>query len=349
MTKMMKRARKATRDATDASRAPILVVGASGYIGSRLVPELLGRGHRVRAMSRKRGSLGRRFPEGPDLAFVEADLRDPRSLRAACRGCRAIFYLAHSMEPGQKDFLAAELRAARNLAAAASVAGVERIIYLGALGEPKRARRSSLSRHLTSRKRVGDLLRTGTARVTELQASVIIGVGSASFELIRRVVERVPLIVGPGWLENRVQPIAVADALRCLVGCLERRSTAGMLLSLGGDEVLTYRELLAAYARVRGLRRGFVVLRSLSPFLGPFWLRLLTPLPKELTGPLVASLEHDTVCTGRLATRLLGVAPLRVEEAIRRALDARQRDAPGGDPAWRASGDPDWVAPVPRT
>ncbi len=328
-------------------RRKILVIGASGYIGSRLVPLLLGRGFAVRVLTRDESRIRRRAWAEAVEPF-QGDLRDATTLPPAFSGCNAIYYLAHSMERGEKDFVTAERDAARNVAIAATRSRVRRIIYLGALGTASDGRRNgghALSHHLASRHAVGDALRSGTAAVTELQASVIIGTGSASFELIRRITERVPLLIGPPWLGNKVQPIAIRDVLSYLVGCLDEPRTTGRVFGIGGPETLTYGGLLRAYARVRGLQRPLIRIPFLPAILGPFWLRLLTPLPPELTGPLARSLAYDTVCADESIRRLLPRRLLTVEEAIRVALDPRQLVEPGGDPAWRQEGDAAWVSP----
>jgi uncharacterized protein YbjT (DUF2867 family) len=335
---------------------PVLVLGATGYVGSRLVPRLLERGVRVRAASRsERKLMARPWARDPRVEHVVADALDEASLERACAGCRAVYYLVHSMGPGggargeTGGFAAADLRAARNLARAAERAGVGRVLYLGGLGEAS----PDLSEHLRSRQEVARALREGRVPVTVLRAGVILGSGSASFEILRYLVERLPVMVTPRWVRTPTQPIAIRDVLGYLAGCLERPETAGETFDLGGPEVLTYQRLMAIYAEEAGLRKRLVVpVPVLSPRLSSYWIQLVTPAPGSLARPLALGLRNPVLARD---TRINDVVPQRLltpRQAIRRALDLTQlgrieshwTDAGAMPPAaWSYEGDPAWT------
>jgi uncharacterized protein YbjT (DUF2867 family) len=224
----------------------VLVTGATGYIGGRLVPRLLARGHEVVCLVRDPGRLaGRRWAR---VERVKADVLDRGSLDAALKGVDTAYYLVHSMHAGERGFVERDRAAARNFAAAARAAGVRHIIYLGALG------RGELSSHLASRQETGQILRETGVSVTELRAAVIIGPGSASFELMRSLVDRLPVMVCPRWVTTRCQPIAVDDVLHCLVQALEAAEVRGSTLEIGGADVLTYADMMLGYAAVAPAR-----------------------------------------------------------------------------------------------
>ena len=283
-----------------------LVTGSTGYIGGRLAPRLLGRhdgrtdesapsapeGVHVRCLVRDPGKL-RDAPWAEQAEIVQGDLLDPDRVRRACQDVDVVYFLAHSLSEG--DFAASDRRAALILAEAARAAGVRRIVYLGGL-HPDVAP-TELSAHLASRVEVGEtLLRSGVPTVV-LQAAVIIGSGSASFEMLRHLTERLPLMVTPSWVHNRIQPIAVRDVLRYLAGAAELPPEVNRTFDIGGPEVLTYLEMMQRYAAVAGLsRRRVVPVALLSPRLSAHWVNIVTPVPRSIAAPLIESLVHEVVC-----------------------------------------------------
>lgn len=297
----------------------VLVLGASGYVGGRLVPELLDVGWSVRCMSRSADSL-EGIPWSTEVDVVEGDLMDPDSLEAAFSGVDQVVYLVHSLDDAG-DFEERELECAENAEAAASSAGVDRIVYLSGLG----AETDRLSPHLRSRHAVGAALAGGSPHVTEIRAAVVLGAGSASFEMLRGITEVLPVMVTPKWVnETRLQPIAVSDILTYLVAAVAAPTaddtTAHRIVQVGTGEPITYAELIRTYARVAGLRRRLVPVPVLSPGLSAHWVNLITPLPKRLAGALIDSLKNDVVVTDQSARTLDPLVPLSVERAIEAAL-----------------------------
>ena len=293
----------------------VLVTGATGYIGGRLVPELLDRGHEVVCAARNPAKLDAR-PWREDVEVAEVDVFDRPSLDAACAGVDAVYFLVHSMD-GQADFAERDRTAAANVRDAAAGAGVSRIVYLGGLG----ADSDDLSPHLKSRHEVGRTLAAGEVPVTELRAAIIIGSGSASFEMLRHLTEVLPVMTTPKWVDTRCQPIAIRDVLRYLCAVLDEPATAGEILEIGGPDILTYRELMHTYAEVAGLRRRIILpVPVLTPRLSSLWVGLVTPLPTGLARPLVDSLVNEVVVTDDRALRLLPEDPLPFREAVRLAL-----------------------------
>jgi uncharacterized protein YbjT (DUF2867 family) len=240
----------------------ILVTGASGYIGGRLVPRLLEAGFRVRCLAREPARLEGR-PWLGRVEVIAGDCLRAETLSAAMQGVEAAFYLVHSMAAGH-DFEQRDVLAARNFAVAAKAADVQRIIYLGGLGDPDTA----LSEHLRSRQETGAVLRETGVPVTEFRAPVIVGSGSLSFEIIRYLTERLPVMICPRWLYTRVQPIAIRNVLDYLVAALDTPASTGRIIEIGGANVLTYGDLLRGYAKARGLKRWLIPVPVLTPRLG---------------------------------------------------------------------------------
>lgn len=332
------------------TRGLVLVTGATGYVGSRLVPRLLHAGWRVRAVGRSLAKLGSRpWALHPDVSLAQADVRDPASLGLALQGCESAFYLVHSMDRGH-GFADADAAAARTFAAAAQEARVSRILYLGGLGDDAS---TTLSSHLRSRQEVGRILATGGIPVTELRAGVILGSGSASFEILRYLTDRLPVMITPRWVSTPAQPIAIRDVLAYLVGCLDEPATAGQVLEIGGPDVLSYRRLMEIYAEEAGLRRRIVIpVPVLTPRLSSYWIHLVTPAPASLARPLAEGLRNPVVVRNDRITKLLPRDLLPPREAIRLALDERQRarmeshwtDASGRAPsAWAYEKDDAWT------
>jgi uncharacterized protein YbjT (DUF2867 family) len=267
-----------------------LVTGATGYIGGRLVPELLDRGYVVRALARNPDKLGAvTWRDRVDI--VRGDLDDEESLSAAFDGMDVVYYLVHSMGTSP-DFVEAEAKAARNVVAAARSAGVDRLVYLGGL----HPRGRSLSPHLRSRSAVGDILLESGIDTVVLQAGIVIGSGSASFEMIRHLTNRLPAMTTPKWVHNKIQPIAVADVLHYLTEAAAVAVPSSRTWDIGGPDVLEYGEAMQVYADVAGLRRRLIiVLPWLTPTSASWWIGLVTPLPGGLARPLIESLDVDAV------------------------------------------------------
>src|SRR5271157_6496646 len=295
---------------------PILVTGATGYIGGRLVPQLLAKGCHVRCLARDPNRLRGRNWEGP-VAVVAGDVLDRASLVTSMKGCGTAYYLVHSMSSGTGSFRERDLRAAGNFASAAAEAHVERIIYLGGLGR----RSEQLSNHLSSRHEVGDMLRSGSVPTTELRAAMIIGSGSASFEMLRSLVSRLPVMVCPRWVANRTQPIAIRSVLAYLIGCMENPATAGQVFDIGGPEVLTYKEMMERFARILGRRRWMIVVPVLTPRLSAYWVNLVTPVPASIAFPLIEGLKSETICEDDRINSLVSVEPIGFDDAVRLALE----------------------------
>ena len=269
-----------------------LVTGASGYIGGRLVPELLAAGHPVRCMARDPGKLSDR-PWSGDVEIAVADALDAAAVRQALEGIEVAYYLIHSLGTGA-SFEQRDRDAAGTFAAAARSAGVKRIVYLGGIAPGPV---SDLSPHLRSRAEVGDILLGSGVPTAALQAAVIIGSGSASFEMLRYLTERLPAMITPKWVETRIQPIAVRDVLRYLAGCAALPPGVSRRFDIGGPDVLTYAEMMRRYSHVAGLRpRILVPVPLLTPRLSALWVGLVTPVPAGLAKPLVESLRNEVVC-----------------------------------------------------
>jgi uncharacterized protein YbjT (DUF2867 family) len=296
-----------------------LVTGASGYIGGRLVPELLAAGYRVRCMARDPGKLGDR-PWSGDVEIAVADALDGTAVRRAVEGIDVAYYLIHSLGTGA-SFEQRDRDAAGIFAAAARSAGVKRIVYLGGIVTGSA---DGLSPHLRSRAEVGEILLGGGVPTAALQAAVIIGSGSASFEMLRYLTERLPAMITPKWVETRIQPIAVHDVLRYLVGCAALPSHVSRRFDIGGPDILTYAEMMRRYSSVARLRpRVLIPVPLLTPRLSSLWVGLVTPVPAGLAMPLVESLRNEVVCSEHDIASYVPDPPgglLSVDRAIALAL-----------------------------
>lgn len=297
-----------------------LVTGATGYVGGRLVPRLLAAGRRVRVLARDPARLAGR-PWAGEVEIARGDVHDPVTLGPALAGIEVAYYLVHSMGD-HGAFADRDREAARAFGEAARAAGVRRIVYLGGLG----ASDSGLSDHLRSRQETGDALRSAGVPVTELRAAVIVGSGSISFEMIRWLVERLPVMICPRWVFQRIQPIAVHDVLSYLVEAPQVPEAADRVVEIGGADVLTYREMMLGYAAKRGLRRYLVPVPVLTPRLSSHWVRWMTPVPASIARPLVEGLRNEVVVRDDSARRLFpGIHPLTYAQALDRALERLER------------------------
>ncbi|MFB9378299.1 SDR family oxidoreductase [Kineococcus gynurae] len=327
-----------------------LVTGVTGYIGGRLVPVLLENGFRVRALARRPESLRDR-PWIDDVEVVQGDASDPEQLRPALEGVDVAYYLIHAMSGGD-HFSSRDRRTARTFARAAAEAGVGRMIYLGGLypeGE-------ELSTHLESRREVGEILLDSPVPTTVLRAAVILGSGSASFEMMRYLTERLPAMICPRWVKNRIQPIAVRDVLRYLVGSADMPPEVNRGFDIGGPDVVTYLDMMRGYAAVAGLPKRYILpINVLTPRLSSHWVGVVTPVPKEIAQPLVESLVHEVVCKEHDVARYVADPPdglIGFEEAVGLALQKiseaqvvtrwSSASVPGA-PSDPLPSDPDWA------
>ena len=296
----------------------VLLTGATGYIGGRLLPCLEASGHHVRCLARDPGRLAGRAAASTEL--VQGDCLDAASLDAALAGVDSAFYLVHSMTT-RRDFAAADRRAAENFGRAAANAGVRRIIYLGGLSDAS----ESLSPHLHSRNETGDILRASGVPVVEFKASIVIGAGSLSFEMIRALVERLPVMICPRWIRTTTQPIAVDDLLAYLLAALDLPDGGSQVFEIGGPDVVSYGDLMREYARQRGLHRWFIPVPLLTPRLSGMWLALVTPAHARVGRALVEGLRNSTAVRSDAARRLIPLRPRALAEAIASAIDDKSR------------------------
>jgi uncharacterized protein YbjT (DUF2867 family) len=302
----------------------ILVVGASGYIGGRLVPILSASGHELVLMSRDSRSLEARFPQA---TVVTADLLDPETLPSGLERIDVAYYLAHSMGSGERRFADRDREAARNFALAAKQAGVSRLVYLGGLGDDS----TDLSPHLASRHETGVQLAAHGVPVTEFRAAVIIGSGSASFEILRNLTERLPIMITPRWVATRCQPIGIADVLDYLLGALDHPEVTG-IVELGGPDILSYGDMMRAYARIRGLHRLMIPVPVLTPRLSSYWVSLISPVPAGIARPLIEGLRNEVIVRDPRPAAAFGINPIPYVEALARAVDRTEPD--GAESTW---------------
>jgi uncharacterized protein YbjT (DUF2867 family) len=297
----------------------VLLTGASGYVGGRLLTLLESAGYPVRCLVRHPPAFSRAI--GPRTEVVRGDVLVPESLEACLRGVHTAFYLIHSMGSAS-DFEGQDRRSARNFGLAARRAGVRRIIYLGGLAPPD----EDLSPHLKSRLEVGQVLRESGVQIIELRASIILGSGSLSFEMVRALVDRLPVLITPKWVRVQAQPIAIRDVLQYLMGALTFHGEESMVFEIGGADRVSYRDIMKEYARQRGLRRLWIPVPVLTPNRSSLWLGLVTPIYARVGKKLIDGIRHPTVIRDDSARRVFSVKPKGLPEAVAEALKNEEQE-----------------------
>lgn len=295
------------------NRKTVLVTGANGFIGRLLTQALLTEDVRVRCLVRKPGE-----PADPNIETVLGDLLLPTTLHAALAGVDTAYYLVHAMAGGRTGFERRDRDAAENFVRAAETAGIRRIIYLGGLGETG----DDLSEHLKSRLEVADILRSGKFATTFLRAAIIIGAGGASFEMVKALVERLPFMITPRWVTTLCQPIAVEDVISYLVGCLKDERTTGKTFDIGGPDVITYKEMMERFGRIRGRRLYILPVPVLTPRLSSYWVGFITPVAPSVSMPLIEGLKNEVVCREHAIRDFIPLQLTSYENAVRRSLAA---------------------------
>lgn len=309
----------------------ILVTGATGFIGSKLIEMLSKKGYSVTGMSR------RKIQNENGVKYVQADVFDVESLTNALQGMEIAFYLIHSMEGDSedwKDFVKRENIQAQNFIQAATKAGIKRIIYLGGLVNDS----LELSEHMKSRKDVGEILASGNIQVTELRASLIIGAGGGSYAMLRYLVERLRIMVCPKWVKSLAQPIALDDVIEYLIGCMENHETVGKIFEIGGPDKITYEELMRIYSAYLNKNLFVIQIPFLTTRLSSYWVDLITPVKASLARPLVDSLVHDTVVTDDSITKIVPLRLKSVREAIDIATKEMEKNPPKSDIKFERTG-----------
>jgi uncharacterized protein YbjT (DUF2867 family) len=330
---------------------PILVTGGTGYVGGRLIPRLLEAGHTIRAMARSpERLLCRPWGRHPDFEVTAGDALDRRAFVHAAQGCGAAYYLIHSMNAAKGMFAQADRTAAHNMVAAARVNRLTRIIYLGGLGQQDH---EALSKHLKSRHEVERILMNSSVPVTNLRAAMILGAGSASFEMLRYLVDRLPVMITPRWVSTPCQPISIRNVLDYLEGALEAPATVGQTLDIGGTQILTYRDLIRIYAEEAGLKKRLIIpVPLLTPWLSAKWVHLVTPVPASIAQPLAEGLSIPVICRDNRIRSMVPVDLIHIRRTIRTALDRIRQETvdtcwfDGGGalpPEWATCGDADYA------
>jgi len=293
----------------------VLVTGATGYVGGKLVPRLLEQGYCVCVFVRDPGKLRAKSWKN-EVEVFQGDVLEPSTLVPALSGVEFAYYLVHSITSGE-NFRERDLAAARNFGDAAGQAGIKRVIYLGGLGDPE----ANLSEHLRSRQETADILRQNGVCLTEFRAAVIVGAGSISFEMIRYLTERVPVMICPRWVRSKVQPIAVDDVIEYMVSAVQNPRSSGQIIEIGGTDVLTYGDMMKLYARVRGLRRRLINVPVLTPRLSSYWVHWVTPVSAAFARPLIEGLRNEVVVRDNKASELFPhIKPSDYENAVHSAL-----------------------------
>ncbi len=315
------------------------------------MPLLIQQGYNVRCMARDTRKLAGRWnslvQSDGQLEIVYGDMLKSGTLPDALKDIDVAYFLVHAMGDGEKGFADRESKSAVDFATIAAEQGIKRIIYLGGLGR----RDQDTSEHLESRHKTGDLLRSGSVPVTELRAAVIIGAGSASFEMLRHLTEKLPLMICPKWIETRTQPISISDVLVYLISALKTPETAGKVLDIGSPDILTYRQMMLAYAAAKGLDRIIIAAPVLTPRLSAYWVNLITPIPASIAFPLIEGLKTETICENNQAQQFMPIPLTSFVEAVAAAI--RETDAMEIPTRWTGAHlgglplgfDPDSIAP----
>jgi len=309
----------------------ILVTGATGFIGTRLISSLSSSGYTVKGMSRKK------LPDKKNVKYIQTDVFDLDQLEKAMTGIDVAFYLLHSMEGNKdhwKEFASRERIQAQNFLKAATKANVKRIIYLGGLVNDS----LELSPHMQSRKEVGEILASGNIPVTQLRASLIIGAQGGSYAMLRYLVERLRIMVTPSWVKSLAQPIAVDDVVQYLVGCMENPKTSGKVYEIGGPDTMTYEELMRVYSAYLNKNLFIIQIPFLTTRLSSYWVDLVTPVKASLARPLIDSLVHDTIVTDTSITQIIPIRLKSVREAIDHATKEMKQNPPKINPREEKTG-----------
>ncbi|MCR4289464.1 MAG: NAD(P)H-binding protein [Candidatus Scalindua sp.] len=304
----------------------VLILGGTGFIGKRLVSELTKRNIRLRLLVRNPSAIPAAILKNKDIEIVKGDIVKGEGLEEAVSGIHTAYYLVHSM--GGKsmfkntEFARMDKNAAKNFIKSADEAGIKRVIYLGGLGEAGKG----LSEHLRSREEVAQILSSGKLKATVLRAAIIIGAGGASFVMLKYLVERLPVMICPKWIDTKIQPIAVKDVLAYLTGCLFNTDTAGEKFDIGGPEVLTYREMMQQYTEAVGIRRR-IIFRApvLSPHLAAYWVDLVTPIPSGIAHPLIEGLKNEVVCLDDRITEYIPIEKTSFKTAVKLAVSEKMK------------------------
>ena len=325
------------------NQKPVLVTGATGYVAGRLIPLLLTAGYRVRAMGRSISKMAdRSWGQDPAVELVKGDILDVDSLRKAANGCGTIYYLVHSMISQKGKYRHADRIGAKNMIRAAADGHADHLIYLGGLGD---IHHKNISKHLISRNEVGQILLSGPVPATVLRAAMILGSGSASFEILRYLAERLPVMVTPKWVSMPTQPISITNILGYLKGCMEHPETRGKTFDIGGPDVVAYRDLFRIFTKEAGLPSPFMIpVPVLTPRLSSLWIHLVTPVPAAIAQPLTEGLSLPTTCTENRITQIIPQKLISCQEAIARALDRIQQEQV--DTCWTDAGEityPEWT------
>ncbi len=307
----------------------VLVLGATGFVGRALVAELVKRHVKIRVLARNPAKVSALFPIIGDIEVVEGDVLANKGLDEALQVIHTAFYLIHSLGGkslfANTEFARQDRSAATHFVSAADYAGLKRVIYLGGLGEEG----AELSDHLSSRAEVGNILTSGQADATILRAAVIVGAGGASFEMLRHLVERLPVMICPKWINTRIQPIALRDVLAYLEGCLLNPETAGKRFDIGGPDILTYREMMDQYAEARGIaKRVIFTVPLLTTMLSSYWVDLVTPIPSGVAHPLIEGLKNEVICRDNSIDLFVKITKTRFKEAVKIAI-SEEKDGPG--------------------